>query len=294
MKKVLDILKDASAEQRSRVKEAVQAAMQDGSLQVEFLLKEKNSKILQLEQDRHKLKEKLHHLERVSSPIGSDTARALQQKDDEMLALQTGAKKVVDSLQREKVALQKELRRLSDPTGSGTSDLVATQHSLDEARRQLAAAAEREAALSKRLQKKETEAASQNISRLEMQACLRVWGRAGSAPECTGAVQPPSEPLRCTPLLQNELRLIRAQQQAQASGPAAAAGGGPDLASVQALEQRVAAEAGAARAAEAEAASLRTAAEAKEAEWEKTKQRAVGQAHRSEGSNSHRLAAERA
>ena len=198
MKKVLDILKDASAEQRSRVKEAVQAAMQDGSLQVEFLLKEKNSKILQLEQDRHKLKEKLHHLERVSSPIGSDTARALQQKDDEMLALQTGAKKVVDSLQREKVALQKELRRLSDPTGGGASDLVTTQHSLDEARRQLAAAAEREAALSKRLQKKETEAASQNISRLEMQACLRVWGRAGSAPECTGAVQPPSEPLRCT------------------------------------------------------------------------------------------------
>ena len=54
MKKVLDILKDASAEQRSRVKEAVQAAMQDGSLQVEFLLKEKNSKILQLEQARHK------------------------------------------------------------------------------------------------------------------------------------------------------------------------------------------------------------------------------------------------
>tara|TARA_B100000780_G_scaffold267317_1_gene224274 strand:+ start:468 stop:584 length:117 start_codon:yes stop_codon:yes gene_type:complete len=35
MKKVVGLLKDAGVEQRSRVKEAVQTAMQDGSLQVE-------------------------------------------------------------------------------------------------------------------------------------------------------------------------------------------------------------------------------------------------------------------
>ena len=36
MKKVVGLIKDASVEQRSRVKEAVQTAMQDGTLQVEY------------------------------------------------------------------------------------------------------------------------------------------------------------------------------------------------------------------------------------------------------------------
>jgi hypothetical protein len=35
MKKVVGILKEAGVEQRSRVKEAVQTALQDGSLQAE-------------------------------------------------------------------------------------------------------------------------------------------------------------------------------------------------------------------------------------------------------------------
>ena len=37
MKKVVGLIKDVSVEQRSRVKEAVQTAMQDGSLQVEYV-----------------------------------------------------------------------------------------------------------------------------------------------------------------------------------------------------------------------------------------------------------------
>ena len=37
MKKVVGLIKDASVEQRSRVKEAVQTAMQDGSLEVEYV-----------------------------------------------------------------------------------------------------------------------------------------------------------------------------------------------------------------------------------------------------------------
>ena len=94
MKRVLDLLKDASIEQRSRVKEAVQTSLQDGSLQVEYVVKEKNAKILQLEQERHRLKDRLAQMERLTVPLGGDAANLMQQKDGEMLALQTGAKKV--------------------------------------------------------------------------------------------------------------------------------------------------------------------------------------------------------
>ena len=93
MKRVLDGLKDASVEQRSRVKEAVQTALQDGSLQVEYVVKEKNARIVQLEQERHLLKGKLAQMERLAGPLGGDAASLMQQKDGEMLALQTGAKK---------------------------------------------------------------------------------------------------------------------------------------------------------------------------------------------------------
>ena len=75
------------------------------SLQVEYVVKEKNAKILQLEQEKlvqsvklERLKERLAQMERLgggggSSPLGgggSDAASltALQQKDGEMLALQ--------------------------------------------------------------------------------------------------------------------------------------------------------------------------------------------------------------
>ena len=111
MKRVMEILKDVSSEQRGRVKEAVQTALQDGSLQVEFVVKEKNQRILALELDRHKLQERVHALERLKSSA-META-AIKAKDEEIAALQRGAKTVVANLTREKEALENEVRRMS-------------------------------------------------------------------------------------------------------------------------------------------------------------------------------------
>ena len=195
-------------------------------LQVEYVVKEKNAKILQLEQEKlvqsvklERLKERLAQMERLGgggggggSPLGGGgstslggggsgaaSLTALQQKDGEMLALQTyaatqgsnpglagrvpgrpathacgvlalgsGAKKVVGALQREKeelgkekealqlecTGLQREIRRMSEPGMSssgmgmaGGTTLQQDQANLDQANRELAAAAEREAAL---------------------------------------------------------------------------------------------------------------------------------------------------
>ena len=48
----MSALKDASSEQRSRVKEIVQSSLNDGALKVEFAIKEKNRRILVLEDER--------------------------------------------------------------------------------------------------------------------------------------------------------------------------------------------------------------------------------------------------
>jgi hypothetical protein len=66
--------------------------------QVEYVVKEKNAKILQLEQEKlvqavklERLKERLAQMERLGggSPLAGDAASLMQQKDGEMLALQT-------------------------------------------------------------------------------------------------------------------------------------------------------------------------------------------------------------
>ena len=46
LKKVLDKVKDATVEQRERAKEIVQSALNDGHLEVEFAIKEKNRRLL--------------------------------------------------------------------------------------------------------------------------------------------------------------------------------------------------------------------------------------------------------
>ena len=57
LRKSLSSLNDATQEQRSRVQEAVQLALRDGSLEVEFKIKEKNRRILELEEEKRNLKQ---------------------------------------------------------------------------------------------------------------------------------------------------------------------------------------------------------------------------------------------
>jgi hypothetical protein len=73
-------------------------ALQPYTNQVEYVVKEKNAKILQLEQEKlvqavklERLKERLAQMERLGggSPLAGDAASLMQQKDGEMLALQT-------------------------------------------------------------------------------------------------------------------------------------------------------------------------------------------------------------
>lgn len=53
---VLRSLKDVSERERERIREALQTALADGSLAVEFAIKEKNSRILSLEAERRRLR----------------------------------------------------------------------------------------------------------------------------------------------------------------------------------------------------------------------------------------------
>ena len=97
-KRVLGVLSDATSEQRAKVQEALQQTLRDGSLEIEFTIKEKNRKILAL----------------MDELQGRDaTIRALRERvaksEKALVATQNGARSQLKELLKQKQAMQERL-----------------------------------------------------------------------------------------------------------------------------------------------------------------------------------------
>ena len=95
---VLSRVKDLAQEQRTRVREVVQEAMQDGTLQVQFAIKEKNRMILKLEEDRRRLREEKSQLLISSKQKLDRLQEMLVQRTRELATVKSAARASIAEL----------------------------------------------------------------------------------------------------------------------------------------------------------------------------------------------------
>ena len=121
LRRVMGAVKDLSERERDRIREAVQAALNDGSMNIEFLVKEKNQRILHLEDEKRRLQVEANRLRQVRRDKVAEQQLQLQHKNEE-LAEANGR---ITQLER------------ASSSGRETSREQALQTSLATARRQM-------------------------------------------------------------------------------------------------------------------------------------------------------------
>ena len=105
LRKSLDRVADVTREQQSRVQEAVQGALRDGSLEWEFRIKEKNRMILTLEEDKRALKQECSSRESALAILH----KRLENEQAALVAMQNGARKQIKEMAEQRQALQQKL-----------------------------------------------------------------------------------------------------------------------------------------------------------------------------------------
>ena len=155
MKAIFNVLTDVTQEQRSRVQEALQTAIGDGSeLAIEFAIKDKNRRILELEEERKGLRERLAKGERALATVQAGTRSRVKELldqrqvlQDRLTALEMGAGVGSNGTSSDAAAQRSRIKELLDQRqvlqdrltamemgaavgSSGTSNDAATQDAL--------------------------------------------------------------------------------------------------------------------------------------------------------------------
>ena len=132
--RVMRAMGDVTQEQRVRVTEALQGALQDGSLEVEFAIKEKNRRLLVLEEERREMKDEMATRDAVIVQL----RQQLEREAKALALMKEGAIAQVKELIEQRKSLQQRLMQFELGAPSDSPAAPGLRDSLERAHRDAA------------------------------------------------------------------------------------------------------------------------------------------------------------